>query len=544
MKHANLFEEDHSLAHHQILKHMEDTSLPYRPRCTNTPQQPANIITTISDPSVHTALAQKSRLDTQDTTFAMASNQLSTSLQTSKDFTHATNSNMTKPSEAEQEYLLSKGFPVFGRVSTAAGWHADSSSGSPGQLSQTEGSLSGAPYADSPFTVPDSDIPSSPVLFPGPLERAELRELESSEAAEVDGVLGTSSNRKRSREAMEGPNGAQDEAFMRRKVAKTSGATFSPDEVAPLPKTTSGKRKRPQSTAAEEEEQDDQNEPLFRKKIARTSTYIDPTTSEEATPKKIINLSGSESGSSPQPAEPLQESYLHRLPAELRNRIYRYVGLRGSRLDLRNLEEPALAVAIPDLKDEVLSFIFSENKFRVPVTSRFSVDYPPGQRPQTSKKVPEKDSLGDFNNGHFEPGVIGIAPDSWVMNINPRCMALKHISFRIMESGEVDGSHRHLCDYFVNIRMVDGKPSAFCRTTVAVSTVLKSRMNHMAYLATARAKKYTEAEGFEGFTWEQAQQIAASFVSVPDARSRYTRKNGKTTLNEDHADSEGVKAAQ
>jgi hypothetical protein len=68
------------------------------------------------------------------------------------------------------------------------------------------------------------------------------------------------------------------------------------------------------------------------------------------------------------------------------------------------------------------------------------------------------------------------------------------------------------------------------RTTMETSDVLKRTINHMSCLATERAKQFAEQDGFEGFTWEQVRHIAASFVSVADARVRYTKKGGRVTL--------------
>jgi hypothetical protein len=119
------------------------------------------------------------------------------------------------------------------------------------------------------------------------------------------------------------------------------------------------------------------------------------------------------------------------------------------------------------------------------------------------------------------------------MNVDPRAMAIRHICFRIMEAEERDGSHKHLCDHFLNVKWIDGEPKVFGRTIVAGTDILKRKMNQMSYLATARAQRFAQQEGFEGLNWEQAQYIAASFVSIADAKKRYTRKGGKTTLNWD-----------
>jgi hypothetical protein len=53
----------------------------------------------------------------------------------------------------------------------------------------------------------------------------------------------------------------------------------------------------------------------------------------------------------------------------------------------------------------------------------------------------------------------------------------------------------------------------------------------MCDLATARAKRFAAQDGFKGFTWEQAQEIAGSFESVLEAKSHFTKTKGKVILN-------------
>jgi hypothetical protein len=419
--------------------------------------------------------------------------------------------------EAEQEYMRSKGFPLYDYTSTNSGRRADSSfpmphTSSPASNLNLGDSILKTPYAGNPFVESDRGSSFSPVS-----------NWETYEAAVDDHSI--LFGHKRSREAMEGPDEEEYGNSGRNKVAKTDGPSFLSQKVATPVEEDLGKRKRSHTAMAEQEE--DKVELTPRKKIAESAAYIDLTTSEDDVhPSDIIDLTGSDSESPPPPSDPIQETYLHKLPGELRNRIYRYVGFHGARIDLRNFEEPALSQAIPALKDELHSFIFSENKVRVPVYSTFNA----AKVPDLNDKGPKKERLGDFNNSPFSTGVIGIAPDSWVMNVDPRVMAIKHICFRILEVEERDGSHKHLSDHFLNVKWIDGKPKVSGRTYVAGTDVPNRKMNQMSYLATARGQHYAQQEGFEGFNWEQAQHIAASFVSIADAKKRYTRKGGKNTL--------------
>jgi beta-lactam-binding protein with PASTA domain len=464
----------------------------------------------------------------QDTAFTMAKSQISREPTPETDtFTAEAVARMER-FEAEQESLRGKGFPLYDYTSTTSGRHAETSIPMPNTNSPVShidlgDSILKTPYTENPFAYSDRGSSFSPALFPSPVERAAIGDWEASEAAVDDQSI--LFGHKRSREAMEGPDEGEYENSGRHKVAKIDGPSFLSHDVETPAGETLGKRKRSRTSMAEQEEEKVELPP--RKKFAGPAAYIDLTTSENvANPSDIIDLTGSDSGSPPPPPQPLQESYLYKLPPELRNRIYRHVGLYGGRVDLRNHEEPALAQAIPSLKDELHSFIFSENKLRVPVYSTFIASH----RPDPTNEAPKKERLGDFNNSPFSPGVIGIAPDSWVMNVDPRAMAIRHICFRIMEAEERDGSHKHLCDHFLNVKWIDGKPKVFGRTIVAGTDILKRKMNQMSYLATARAQRFAQQEGFEGLNWEQAQHIAASFVSIADAKKRYTRKGGKTTL--------------
>ena len=388
--------------------------------------------------------------------------------------------------------------------------------------------------ASAAYLSEDDAIPSMSALFPIPQDHAAPRSLEPSESA-LPGDVARSQGLKKSVEASDSTD-EDDEPPTKHRAARISGASTSQDDVASRFEHASTTRKRSHVAMAGEDEDDDEDEPLSRKKIPRSTKYIDLTESDdddEAAPRNFVDLTGSESGSSPVPSQTHQKSYLHRLPGELRNRVYRHIGLIASRLELRNLEEPALAVAIPDLKDELHSFMLSANKLRVPVYTGFRTDLKPGaedSKKKSSKKSPKKDGLGDFNNSHTAPGQLGIAPDAWVMQVDPRYVTIKHICLRLLESHVSESGHKHICDYFLNVSCKDGQMRVTGRTTMETSDVLKRTINHMSCLATERAKQFAEQDGFEGFTWEQVRHIAASFVSVADARVRYTKKGGRVTL--------------
>jgi hypothetical protein len=224
------------------------------------------------------------------------------------------------------------------------------------------------------------------------------------------------------------------------------------------------------------------------------------------------------------PSQPPTKSYLHLLPGELRNRIYTHLGLRSSRVNLDTLEMPSLMIAYPDFKSEMLSIMLSDNRLRVPVYSDFRIK---ASEAASHPKLPS--SVGDF-----KVGTVAIDPKSWVMDIDPHFVTIKHIGLRILE---VPNPHRDkdvklICDYFLNVRVVKGKRTAVShKISMMASTATQRQSRAMCDLATARAKRFAEQDGFAGFTWKQVHEIAASFESVIEAQSHFTKVKGKVFLN-------------
>lgn len=242
-------------------------------------------------------------------------------------------------------------------------------------------------------------------------------------------------------------------------------------------------------------------------KIPRLSNRKPVSNSMKA---QVIDLTTPSPPPEPQP----QMSYLHRLPAELRNRIYRHIGLRSARLDLCETEEPALTVAIPDLRDELHSIIFAENKLRVNVYTDHRTrnhHIPPPLRRAHKDGIPV--------------GAVALEQGSWVRKVEPRFVAIKHICFHVKETNE-----ENLCDFFLNVRGGHGEAQVSGRMLAFVSTCQKAKLAPVADLARARARDYAKRKGFEGFSWEEVEGIAASFVSVEDASRRFTKKCGKVEL--------------
>lgn len=385
--------------------------------------------------------------------------------------------------------------------------------------------LSSAPHTELSLTASDAGEPPVSTLFPGASQMVGPRVLERSDAAIHDdsgSVLGL----KRSYEDMARQDANEGEGSTLGKAAVTPDIHWWLHHDATAQMYT---QRTPESfrTIMSGITEDERME-AARKRLARSAGPNNVATSAlGAMPANPIDLTGSDRGSSTSTPQQDQESLLHRLPSELRNRIYEHIGLFGTRLDLRTLPEPALAVAFPDLKDELDSVIFSTNKLRVPVYSDFRNDDPPVMRRSNPKTKPKK-FVRRFNTTHKIPGVVAITPDSWVMNVDPRFVVIKHICFRIMES---EYPHKHLCDFFLNVKMTNGKLKATYLTLGYESKIHKEKMKPMSLLAATRAKSFAAQDGFDGFNWEQAQQIAASFVSAFDASSRYTEKYGKVTLN-------------
>lgn len=218
---------------------------------------------------------------------------------------------------------------------------------------------------------------------------------------------------------------------------------------------------------------------------------------------------------SPSPKPPARETYLQRLPAELRNRIYHDVGLKSARLDMVSTPEPALTLAIPDLRDELHSIIFSENKLRVSVYTKIRKHTPEPRGPLdlAPKTLPAA-------------GIIAVPKTHWMWRVSPRFVNIKHICFRVRQQDDGEG----LCDFFVNMRL-DAKGKLVVRSRLDVfSQGLRQRMRPVGDLARAVLRSVSEREGFQGLSWEDAQKVAACFVSVEDAEARIARKYRKVTL--------------
>jgi hypothetical protein len=225
------------------------------------------------------------------------------------------------------------------------------------------------------------------------------------------------------------------------------------------------------------------------------------------------------------PSQPPQKSYLHILPGELRNRIYTHLGFRSSRINIETFEKPNLIVAYPDLKDELLSVMLSDNKLRVPVYSDFRLK---ASEAPLSKTKPSRVA-------GFQVGTIAVDSKNWAMKLDRHFVTIKHIGMRIFEAPKPAGTAENpklIFEYFLNVRTVKGKPTtATHQTRTMASTAAKRESRSMCDLATARAKAFAARDGFKGFTWEQAQEIAASFESVLEAKSHFTETKGKVILN-------------
>ncbi|KAM0699461.1 hypothetical protein Q7P36_000463 [Cladosporium allicinum] len=227
------------------------------------------------------------------------------------------------------------------------------------------------------------------------------------------------------------------------------------------------------------------------------------------------------------PLQPPQKSYLHILPGELRNRIYTHLGFRSSRINIETFEKPNLIVAYPDLKDELLSVMLSDNKLRVPIYSDFRLK---ASEAPLSKTKPSRVA-------GFQVGAIAVDPENWAMKLDRHFVTIKHIGMRVFEAPKPAGTGtaenpKLIFEYFLNVRTVIGKPTtATHQTRTMASTAAKRESRSMCDLATARAKAFAARDGFKGFTWEQAQEIAASFESVLEAKSHFTKTKGKVILN-------------
>lgn len=213
-----------------------------------------------------------------------------------------------------------------------------------------------------------------------------------------------------------------------------------------------------------------------------------------------------------QQAVTVATSYLHRLPAELRNRIYRYTGLQNRRIELGSFKEPALALAIPDLRDELHSIIFAENKLEVGIYSEYQVY----NSPQTPSRVQTR-------GGKYGAGKLALEPSSWVWKAKPEIIVIDHICLDVQEMG---GSG--ICRFFINVR-IDKKGKRVVQATTRVLGNIEGtrQIRIMGDFARTRANEVAKRDGFVGFSLADIKHIAAAFVSVQAAEKKVRKKMTK-----------------
>lgn len=377
------------------------------------------------------------------------------------------------------------------------------------------------------------------------------------------------SKRKRPYSTTFGEEEDEEAPMASRKVAKTAKSAIYQQSVYPTPlltpvedtavsnfidltrkSTASPPSKLKRSHADAIGSSEDEQATSVRSKVAKTTEgtsdpqFYFPTSCFSPVTKKnihdVLDLMTPEPKDRSRETTPFyeapRESYFHRLPAELRNRIYRYVGHKTARIDLPTLAEPALARAFTDLKDEMSSVMFMENKFRIPIYTEYRTDYtedPLPKDPVAKAKAKQQKIKVTANNSGFEVGTLALEDDHWLHTVDPRFQVIKHIGFRIMEShAPSSGYHRHICDYFLNIRTEKGKTVVTHTKKMMLDHNKKTNFKPMCDLALEKAKKMVQQEGFVGFNWEQMQELAASFVSVKDAKSRITRRWERAKLKE------------
>jgi hypothetical protein len=286
--------------------------------------------------------------------------------------------------------------------------------------------------------------------------------------------------------------------------------------------TQAGSTRDDSPDLTEDQEPADLFEPSFDLKTSESTIYSEETSDPRKRSPQPLRESDPTTATTPSP--PPAKSYLHFLPGELRNRIYTHLGLRSGRLNLETLKKPSLMVAYPDLENEMLSIMLSDNKLRVPVFSDFRI-----KASEQAKEPKHPSSVGDF-----QVGTVAIDPENWVTGIDPHFVTIKHIGMRILEAPKPDRANdlRLICDYFLNVRVVKGKPEVSHKASLMASTATQRESRAMCELATARAKRFVAQAGFVGFSWKQVQEIAASFESVLGAKAHFTKTKGKVFLNE------------
>lgn len=203
------------------------------------------------------------------------------------------------------------------------------------------------------------------------------------------------------------------------------------------------------------------------------------------------------SGQGDEGSEP--ETYLHKLPAELRNVIYRYVGLVNRRVYISSTEEPALIQAIPSLREELYFIMFGENKFEVVVYSNFSVDDNGDNGRPIRQPVP---------SSRCAVGRLSIRDDSWISK-SEHAIRFRHIGFRVAGT-------EPLTSIFCMFINVPGKGTnsgpPHVKTMHFSPGALRPYFLSKIEAAKSKAKAFSAQLGFCGFTVAELDDIAKCFV--------------------------------
>lgn len=243
------------------------------------------------------------------------------------------------------------------------------------------------------------------------------------------------------------------------------------------------------------------------------------------------------------PTKAKQNTLFHKLPGELRNRIYHYTCLKSVRIQLHAYKEPALSLAISDFSPEVQSVVLSQNQLEATVHSTFVCR-------ETDDSYSRRADRGD----RYGAGNLAIPADSWLWKVDPRLVKIRNIGLRIDEMGGFP-----LGDFFMNVKKVkldkdnkdlkigkfgqrvknaDGNlwevSAAFKTKGTFTSRYTRQAMEPMAELARARVNKIVANGGpyWNGFSWAELQDVAKSFADLKTAKGKvWTKKvkdvNGK-----------------
>ncbi|QIW98922.1 hypothetical protein AMS68_004440 [Peltaster fructicola] len=200
------------------------------------------------------------------------------------------------------------------------------------------------------------------------------------------------------------------------------------------------------------------------------------------------------------------ETFLHLLPGELRNRIYRIIGFPSKRQHLDDIKEPFLAQAIPSLRPEILAMLFAEATFEVDTYSELMV--------HSSYIAPQR---AKFRGGRYGTGTLKLVQDNWIRKADQLAVRFHHVHIQVRE---MDGSK--ICLIVLNNTRGTKRNGPRMSVQSVTSQHLKSRLRDAKDMALKYVRELRKDKDHPGFALVHLEKIAEYFKD-PDTVSWKTK---------------------